>query len=135
MDCGGRVHSHAVNDVPIAKIPDASPGADVRIDRSGPLFERVRVALDGIRPMLQQDGGDAVLLEIEDESIAIIRFTGACAGCPMSSMTLRYGVSTHLQSTVPEILAVDVVADQAVAMPDVTSILEHATFTSIDGSL
>lgn len=100
----------------------------VRIDTSGPLFERVVAALEEIRPALQQDGGDAELVEIEDEAIAIIRFSGACVGCPMSEITVRYGIEAHLRESVPEIMAVDVEPDPAVPQRNFYDVLAQASF-------
>jgi Fe-S cluster biogenesis protein NfuA len=97
----------------------------------GPLFERVKAALEECRPMLQKDGGDAELREVEDDCIAIIAFSGACAGCPMSELTVRYGIEAHLRSSVPEILAVEVVADQGLGDRTFAEVLERASFTPL----
>jgi Fe-S cluster biogenesis protein NfuA len=85
-----------------------------RITTAGPLFERVNAALDDLRPALQADGGDVRLVELEDESIAIVEMLGKCAGCPISEMTMRYGIAGHLRSEVPEIIGVDVVQEAGV---------------------
>jgi len=54
--------------------------------------ERVQQALDKVRPMLQQDGGDVELVEVdEDSGIVKVNLTGACKGCPMSQITLKSG--------------------------------------------
>lgn len=100
---------------------------------SGPLFDRVDEAMQGVRPMLQADGGDARLVEIEDDCIAIIEFFGKCVGCPMSEMTIRYGIETHLRTTVPEIMAVDVVPDRSVPVREFTDVLAKATFKPLGG--
>jgi Fe-S cluster biogenesis protein NfuA len=39
---------------------------ELRIETSGPLFERVAEAIEQIRPHIQSDGGDVRLVEIED---------------------------------------------------------------------
>jgi Fe-S cluster biogenesis protein NfuA len=67
------------------------------------LIERVKKALDGVRPYLQSDGGDIELVEITPENIVKIRLTGACHGCPYSMMTLKAGVEKALMREVPEI--------------------------------
>ena len=46
--------------------------------------EKVEAALNEIRPMLQQDGGDVELISVED-GIVKVRLQGACAGCPSST--------------------------------------------------
>jgi len=64
--------------------------------------EKVEVALDKIRPALRADGGDVELVDIQD-GVVIVRLTGACGGCPMSTMTLRMGVERAIKEEVPEI--------------------------------
>ena len=81
---------------------------DVLIETSGPLFERVAAAIEEIRPAIQADGGDVQLIEIEDQSIAIIEMLGKCVGCPMSEITVRHGIEAALRVMVPEIMGVDV---------------------------
>jgi Fe-S cluster biogenesis protein NfuA len=108
---------------------DPAPEDVARVETSGPLFERVRAALDEIRPAIQADGGDVRLLEVEDESIAIVELLGKCVGCPMSEMTVRYGVEAGLRGAVPEILAVDVVQDQSVPVREFKDVLEQASFS------
>jgi Fe-S cluster biogenesis protein NfuA len=68
------------------------------------LRARVQEALDKIRPGLQSDGGDAELVDVDPETgIASIRMTGACGGCPMSTMTLKMGIERTIRASVPEI--------------------------------
>jgi Fe-S cluster biogenesis protein NfuA len=104
---------------------------DVRIERSGPLFEEVAEALGAVRTAIQADGGDVRLIEIEDESIAIVELLGACVGCPMSEMTVRYGIEAHLRSAVPQIMGVDVVQDQTAPVQAFTDVIERASFKPI----
>ncbi len=99
-----------------------------RIDTSGPLFDEVVVALADVRPALQEAGGDVQLIEIEDESIAIIELFGKCVGCPMSEITVRHGIEAHLRAAVPRIMAVDVVSDRSVPVQNFTDVLARATF-------
>jgi len=68
--------------------------------------EKVQKAIDKIRPMLQADGGDVELLEIEN-GIVKVRLQGACAGCPMSQMTLKNGIERLLKQEIPEVKAVE----------------------------
>jgi Fe-S cluster biogenesis protein NfuA len=72
------------------------------------LQSRVEAVLDLIRPAVQEDGGDFELLEISEEGVVMIRFLGACIGCPSSEMTLRDGIARNLRSMVPEVT--DVIA-------------------------
>ena len=68
--------------------------------------EKVEAALNEIRPMLQRDGGDVELVDIED-GVVKVRLQGACAGCPMSQMTLRNGIERVLKERIPEVKAVE----------------------------
>ncbi len=68
---------------------------------------KVQKAIDKIRPMLQADGGDVELVEVNDKGIVKVRLQGACAGCPMSQMTLKNGIERVLMREIPEIKAVE----------------------------
>ena len=68
----------------------------------------VEQALAKIRPMLQRDGGDIELVEVND-GVVKVRLTGACKGCPMSQMTLKQGVERILMQEVPGLKQVQAV--------------------------
>ncbi len=70
--------------------------------------EKVEAALDEIRPGLQADGGDVELVDIVD-GIVKVRLKGACAGCPMSQMTLTFGIERVLKERIPEVKKVEAV--------------------------
>jgi len=66
--------------------------------------EKVKKVLDEIRPSLQADGGDVELVEVDEENgIVKVRLTGACVGCPFSTMTLQMGIERILKEKVPEV--------------------------------
>ncbi len=67
--------------------------------------EKVEKVLDEIRPMLMRDGGNVELVSI-DGGVVKVRLQGACAGCPMSQMTLRNGIEKVLKDKIPEVTAV-----------------------------
>jgi len=67
---------------------------------------RVEKALEELRPRLQADGGDIELLGV-DHGVVKVRLKGACAGCLMSTMTLKMGVEQHLKKKIPEIVRVE----------------------------
>lgn len=67
--------------------------------------EKVEKALSMVRPMLQRDGGDVELVDVEGTKVKV-RLTGACKGCPMSQMTLRAGIERVLKQEVPEVTEV-----------------------------
>ena len=64
--------------------------------------EKVKSALNQIRPALQADGGDVQLIDVS-QGVVTLRLTGACGGCPMAAMTLRRGIEQVLKERVPEV--------------------------------
>ncbi len=72
--------------------------------------EKVKQALDKIRPNLQADGGDVELVEVTDDGVVKVKLTGACRGCPMSQMTLKNGIQRLLLQEVPGVKEVVSVA-------------------------
>ena len=68
--------------------------------------EKVVAALDKVRPSLQADGGDVELVEVVD-GVVKVRLKGACAGCPMSQMTLKNGIESYLKQEIPEVKSVE----------------------------
>jgi Fe-S cluster biogenesis protein NfuA len=64
--------------------------------------EKVELALAKIRPMLQADGGDVELVEVEG-GVVKLRLKGSCAGCPVATMTLKQGIERVLKEQIPEV--------------------------------
>ena len=71
--------------------------------------EEVRQALEEVRPHLQVDGGDVELVDVEADGTVKVRLTGSCAGCPMSQMTLKWGVENYLKKKIPAVKSVEAV--------------------------
>ncbi len=65
--------------------------------------------LDYIRPAIQMDGGDIVLLGTEG-GVVNLQMVGACGGCPMSMMTLKAGIERILVDRVPGVEEVNAIA-------------------------
>ncbi len=63
-------------------------------------LEALQSTLDYIRPALQADGGDLVLLGVEGGTVNL-QMVGACGGCPLSTMTLKAGIERILTDRVP----------------------------------
>ncbi|MFH1834802.1 MAG: NifU family protein [Methanobacteriota archaeon] len=68
--------------------------------------DKVSKVLEDIRPALQADGGDVELVGVED-GVVKVRLKGACAGCPMSQMTLKMGIEKKLKDEIPEVERVE----------------------------
>lgn len=72
--------------------------------------EKVEAVLGKVRPMLQRDGGDVELVDVQDDGIVKVRLTGACSGCPMSTMTLKNAIEETIKNEVPEVKSVEQVS-------------------------
>lgn len=71
--------------------------------------KKVKEVLEKIKPSLQADGGDVELVSVED-GVVKVRLKGACAGCPMSQMTLKMGIEKILKEQIPEVTSVESVS-------------------------
>ena len=98
--------------LPVVQHPERSPFEDLlfgdeaavdaeRLDGDA-LVARVREVLDEVRPMVQSDGGDIELLDIQADVVGV-RLTGNCIGCPSSQATLRQGIERKLKQRIPQI--------------------------------
>ncbi len=67
------------------------------------LHERVTKVIDGIRPYIQNDGGNIELVDVKDDGVVTVRLSGACTGCPHAAVTLKMGVERALREHVPEV--------------------------------
>lgn len=74
--------------------------SDAQID-----LETLNATLEYIRPALQADGGDLILLGVDGGTVNL-QLVGACGGCPMSTMTLTAGIERILQDRVPGVTEV-----------------------------
>jgi Fe-S cluster biogenesis protein NfuA len=63
------------------------------------MIDKVKAAIENIRPDLQNDGGDIEFVSMEGNDVTV-RLVGSCAGCPMSQMTLKNGVERYVRSVV-----------------------------------
>ena len=58
---------------------------------------------------LQADGGDCELVDFDSDGVVSLRLTGACQGCPLSSITLSAGIERILREHVPGVERVQAV--------------------------
>jgi len=87
----------------------------------GPIDEaKLDEALNYIRPAVQADGGDIVLLG-SDDGIVDLQMVGACGGCPLSMMTLKAGIERILMDRVPGVKEVRASADAPGTLEEATS--------------
>jgi Fe-S cluster biogenesis protein NfuA len=69
--------------------------------------EEVKAALEEVRPHLQLDGGDVELVDVQEDGVVKVKLKGSCAGCPMSQMTLKWGVENYLKKKIPQVKSVE----------------------------
>jgi Fe-S cluster biogenesis protein NfuA len=84
-----------------------------------PLEQRVREALETVRPYMESHGGDVELLGVED-GVARLRLAGSCKSCRASSSTLELAVSQALQEAAPDLLGMDVEGVEEPSAEEVT---------------
>jgi len=70
------------------------------------LEEKVKSALDNVRPSLQADGGDVEFVSLGQDGTVSVKLTGACGSCPMATITLKNGIENYLKQEIPEVTAV-----------------------------
>lgn len=70
---------------------------------------KIKEALEQIRPFLQRDGGDIEFVEYTEDNIVKVRLQGHCAGCPGAQMTIKGVVEQILRESYPEIKSVEAV--------------------------
>lgn len=97
---GGQLTIKAPN----ARVPNVGPDA--------PLEDRINYVLHNeINPGLAAHGGMVTLVEIAEESVAVLQFGGGCQGCAAVDVTLKNSVEASLLSQVPALTAVRDVTD------------------------
>jgi len=64
--------------------------------------DKVEEVLNRLRPSLHADGGDVELIDIQD-GIVSVKLTGACSGCPMSTLTLKNSIERLLKEEISDI--------------------------------
>jgi Fe-S cluster biogenesis protein NfuA/nitrite reductase/ring-hydroxylating ferredoxin subunit len=79
-----------------------------------PLEERVREALEEVRPYMESHKGGVELVSIED-GVVRLRLEGSCSGCPSSTMTMKLAIEDAIHKVAPEVE--EIVADGVVEEP------------------
>jgi Fe-S cluster biogenesis protein NfuA len=69
--------------------------------------QQVEEVIEIIRPAIQADGGDIVLLEVDQDSgVVTVQLQGACVSCPASTVTMKAGIERIMKDRVPGVTAV-----------------------------
>ncbi|HDK9222816.1 NifU family protein [Staphylococcus aureus] len=70
------------------------------------MFDQVAEVIERLRPFLLRDGGDCLLIDVED-GIVKLQLHGACGTCPSSTITLKAGIERALHEEVPGVIEVE----------------------------
>ena len=68
--------------------------------------EKVAEILEKVRPILQRDGGDVELVDVNQDGVVLVRLKGACQGCPGATMTIKAVIENLLVKEVPGVTRV-----------------------------
>ncbi|HAZ16330.1 MAG: hypothetical protein A3H59_01070 [Candidatus Jacksonbacteria bacterium RIFCSPLOWO2_02_FULL_43_9] len=68
-------------------------------------LEKIEKVIQGIRPLIQQDGGDVSFVSYTN-GVVTVALQGACEHCPISNLTLKFGIEKQLKEIVPEVIEV-----------------------------
>ena len=95
--------------------PERSPFEELEIEDVAPLedeplegkelVQRVLEVLDEVRPMVQSDGGDIELLDVQG-GVVSVKLTGNCIGCPSAQATLKQGIERRLLQRIPQLTGI-----------------------------
>src|SRR4051812_5485412 len=97
-----------------------------------PVEDRVREALDGVRPYLESHGGDVDLVGVEDDVVQVV-LRGSCHGCPSSTMTLKLAIEDAVQRAAPEIERVEAEGTSEPAPPAGPALLQIEVAPAVRG--
>jgi Fe-S cluster biogenesis protein NfuA len=81
-------------------VEDTTDGAVLQTEYPQVDLAVLESTIEYIRPALQADGGDLILLGVEGGTVNL-QMVGACGGCPLSTMTLKAGIERILTERVP----------------------------------
>ena len=100
---GGQLTIKAPN----ARLPQVGPDAS--------LEDRINYVLyNDINPGLASHGGMVTLVEVLEDSTAVLQFGGGCQGCAAVDITLKHGVEKSLLEQIPELTGIKDATDHTV---------------------
>ena len=106
----GAIMEHFTAGVPTLTEGEAAPvGEEFYEEGDETIVATVKELLETrVRPAVAQDGGDITFRGFRDGTV-YLNMRGACAGCPSSTATLKYGIQNLLRHFVPEVREVEAV--------------------------
>lgn len=78
----------------------------IKVFLGGIMREKVAEILEKVRPILQRDGGDVELVDVNQDGVVLVRLKGACQGCPGATMTIKAVIENLLVKEVPGVTQV-----------------------------
>ncbi len=86
-------------------------------------LEKLRGIMDLMRPAVQADGGDLVLVRADVETgVVEVQLQGACSSCAISSATLSGGVDRILRDRLPWVTEVIGGLDDSLSLDESASL-------------
>jgi Fe-S cluster biogenesis protein NfuA/nitrite reductase/ring-hydroxylating ferredoxin subunit len=95
-----------------------------------PLGERVRGALEEVRPYMESHKGGVELVSIAD-GVVRLRLEGSCSGCPSSTMTLKLAIEDAIRKAAPDVD--EIIADGVVPEPVLQLQVVGQGWATVDG--
>lgn len=106
----GAIMDHYVSGAPVVGSEGANDSGSESFDEAD--AETVATIMDlldtRVRPAVAQDGGDIAFRGYRD-GIVYLHMRGACAGCPSSTATLKYGIENLLRHFCPDVREVQAI--------------------------
>lgn len=89
-------------EAPAAVTDDAASPGPIGDEERAERLGQLRALIDLMRPAVQADGGDLVLVSADVEAgVVEVQLQGACSSCAVSSATLQGGVERILTERLP----------------------------------
>lgn len=108
-DVLGAIMEHFSSGDPVISGGDSEVPTAEEKPEDADVIAQIKELLEArVRPAVARDGGD-ITFHAYDHGIVYLRMQGACAGCPSSTATLKYGVQNLLKHYIPEIESVEAV--------------------------
>ncbi len=102
-------------------MPDAP--SDLSDAERADRLDKLQVIMDLMRPAVQADGGDLVLVRADVETgVVEVQLQGACSSCAISSATLSDGVERILRDRLPWVTEVIGGLDDSLSLDESASL-------------
>ncbi|RCL02297.1 MAG: Thioredoxin-like protein [Candidatus Tokpelaia sp. JSC189] len=104
----GVIMEHMVSNAPVIVTQTLQDGGEEEFfdPAHNEIVSTIKELIEArIRPAVAQDGGEITFRGFE-QGIVYLNMRGACAGCPSSTATLKYGIENLLRHFIPEVQSV-----------------------------